>query len=137
MFVGESGENLQAFLASRRRRTEQCEECIYAIACPGEYEIGGVLLNGMQTAPPGKARQDPATTRNVAFVVEMDDLRVCHLGDLDHTPGQDLIEEMSDIDVLFAPVGGHGARRTDRRRSSGQTPRSAAADATRPGCLRR
>lgn len=76
---------------------------------PGEYEIGGVLLNGVQTAPPGKARQDPATTRNVAFVVEMDDLRVCHLGNLDHTPTQDLIEEMSDIDVLFAPVGGHGA----------------------------
>ncbi|MGD9893790.1 MAG: MBL fold metallo-hydrolase [Dehalococcoidia bacterium] len=76
---------------------------------PGEYEISGVLLNGVQTAPPGKARQDPATSRNVAFVVEMDDLRVCHLGGLDHTPGQDLIEEMSDIDVLFAPVGGHGA----------------------------
>ena len=76
---------------------------------PGEYEIGGVLLNGVQTAPPGKARSDPATTRNVAFVVEIDDLRVCHLGDLDHTPTQDLIEELSDIDVLFTPVGGHGA----------------------------
>ena len=76
---------------------------------PGEYEIGGILLNAVQTAPPGKARKDPATARNVAFVVEMDEVRVCHLGDLDHTPTRDLIEELSDIDVLFTPVGGHGA----------------------------
>jgi L-ascorbate metabolism protein UlaG (beta-lactamase superfamily) len=36
-------------------------------------------------------------------------LRVCHLGNLDQTPGQALVEELSDIDVLFTPVGGHGA----------------------------
>lgn len=89
--------------------TETIAQPFRLLDAPGEYEIGGVLLNGVQTAPPGKARQDPATTRNVAFVVEMDDLRVCHLGDLDHTPTQDLIEELSDIDVLFTPVGGHGA----------------------------
>ena len=37
LIVGESGENLQAFLAGRRERTDRCTECIYAIACPGEY----------------------------------------------------------------------------------------------------
>ena len=76
---------------------------------PGEYEIAGVLLNGVQTAPAGKARNGAAPERNVAFVVEIDDLRICHLGDLDHTPSQDMIEELSDIDLLFTPVGGHGA----------------------------
>ncbi|MGH2587315.1 MAG: MBL fold metallo-hydrolase [Dehalococcoidia bacterium] len=76
---------------------------------PGEYEISGILLNGVETAPKGKARNELPTTRNVAFVVEMDDLRLCHLGDLDHTPHQDLIEDLSDIDILFTPVGGHGA----------------------------
>jgi L-ascorbate metabolism protein UlaG (beta-lactamase superfamily) len=75
---------------------------------PGEYEIGGVLLHGVQTAHHTRKNGERGQ-RNVAFVVEIDDLRVCHLGDLDHTPSQDLIEELSDIDVLFTPVGGHGA----------------------------
>jgi L-ascorbate metabolism protein UlaG (beta-lactamase superfamily) len=76
---------------------------------PGEYEIGGVLLNGVNTTRKGKRREGDDAARNVAFVVEIDELRVCHLGDLDHTPGQDLIEELSDIDILLTPVGGHGA----------------------------
>jgi L-ascorbate metabolism protein UlaG (beta-lactamase superfamily) len=76
---------------------------------PGEYEIGGVLLNGVNTTAKRKDRNADGAPRNVAFVVEIDDLRVCHLGDLDHTPGQDLIEELSDIDILLTPVGGHGA----------------------------
>ena len=76
---------------------------------PGEYEIGGVLINGVQTAPHAKAKDGRKPAANVAFVVEIDDLRVCHLGELDHTPTQELIEELSDIDVLFTPVGGHGA----------------------------
>jgi len=76
---------------------------------PGEYEIGGILLNAVDTSPRAKTDDGQRSTRNVAFVVEIDDLRICHLGDLDHTPAQDLIEELSDIDVLFTPVGGHGA----------------------------
>jgi L-ascorbate metabolism protein UlaG (beta-lactamase superfamily) len=76
---------------------------------PGEYEISGVLLNGVNTTNKGKDRKADGVGRNVAFVVEIDDLRVCHLGDLDHTPGQDLIEQLSDIDILLTPVGGHGA----------------------------
>jgi len=82
---------------------------------PGEYEIGGVLLNGLSTATRGKkAGEDGAGSRNVAFVVEIDELRVCHLGALDHTPGQDLIEGLSDIDILFTPVGGHGELDAER-----------------------
>lgn len=76
---------------------------------PGEYEIGGVLLNGVNTTSKGAKPANGNAERNVAFVVEMDELRVCHLGALDHTPGQDLIEGLSDIDILFTPVGGHGA----------------------------
>lgn len=76
---------------------------------PGEYEIGGVLLNGVQTAGHGKSKDGAAHAKNVAFVVELDDVRVCHLGDLDHVPSQELLEELSDIDLLLLPVGGHGA----------------------------
>jgi MoaA/NifB/PqqE/SkfB family radical SAM enzyme len=40
VFVGEAGENLQAFLSRRRRHTERCAECLYALLCPGEYVFG-------------------------------------------------------------------------------------------------
>lgn len=76
---------------------------------PGEYEVGGILVRGIQTHPQNKDGNGAKPARNVAFVVELDDLRVCHLGDLDHTPKQSEIEELSDIDVLLTSVGGHGA----------------------------
>lgn len=44
--------------------------------------------------------------KNVAYVIEMDDLRLCHLGDLGHLPTPDEVEEMSGVDVLLVPVGG-------------------------------
>ncbi|HUU00767.1 MAG TPA: radical SAM protein [Myxococcota bacterium] len=37
VFVGEEGENLQAFLANRRRQDERCLGCAWATCCPGFY----------------------------------------------------------------------------------------------------
>jgi MoaA/NifB/PqqE/SkfB family radical SAM enzyme len=37
VFVGERGENLQAFLAHRRAQDERCAGCLWAILCPGFY----------------------------------------------------------------------------------------------------
>ncbi len=95
--------------AAEHANTEAINGAFRLLNAPGEYEIGGVLLNAVRTDAAGAARMQDGAARNVAFVVEMDDLRVCHLGDLDHVPGRDLIEQLSDIDVLFTPVGGHGA----------------------------
>ena len=71
---------------------------------PGEYEIGGVMLTGVRTFHDGKRGAERG--RNTAFLVEMDEVRVCHLGDLGHVPTQEQIEALSDIDVLLVPVGG-------------------------------
>lgn len=40
VFVGESGVNLQGFLASRRRQDQRCRDCPYSIVCPGFYWFG-------------------------------------------------------------------------------------------------
>ncbi|MBW1811972.1 MAG: radical SAM protein, partial [Deltaproteobacteria bacterium] len=37
VFVGQHGENLQDFLAGRRKHDERCRECAYLVACPGFY----------------------------------------------------------------------------------------------------
>ncbi|MFO7996075.1 MAG: MBL fold metallo-hydrolase, partial [Dehalococcoidia bacterium] len=43
--------------------------------------------------------------KNTIYAIEMDGLTLCHLGDLGHPLGPQLVEELGDIDVLFLPVG--------------------------------
>jgi len=71
---------------------------------PGEYEISGVLIIGIATfhdADGGKERG-----KNTIYLMEVDEVSVCHLGDLGHmlTAGQ--VEEIGNVDVLLLPVGG-------------------------------
>jgi L-ascorbate metabolism protein UlaG (beta-lactamase superfamily) len=69
---------------------------------PGEYEIGGILVTGVAT-------RTPADERNVVFVVEIDGIRVGHLGLLGAAPSARTLEELEDVDILLFPVGGMNA----------------------------
>ena len=40
------------------------------------------------------------------YVIEIDGLRVAHLGDLGHTLAEKVLTQMGDIDILIIPVGG-------------------------------
>lgn len=71
---------------------------------PGEYEIGGVLLTGVRTYHDSTRGSERGA--NTAFVVELDEVRICHLGDIGHKPTEEQMERLSDIDVLLIPVGG-------------------------------
>jgi L-ascorbate metabolism protein UlaG (beta-lactamase superfamily) len=71
---------------------------------PGEYEIGGAFVTGISTFHDGEKGGERG--KNIAFVVEMEDIKVCHLGDLGHTPSAEQVEEMVGCDVLLVPVGG-------------------------------
>ena len=71
---------------------------------PGEYEIGGVMIVGMPTfhdAEKGKTKG-----KNTIYLIEIDDISVCHLGDLGHVLTAEQAEELGNIDVLLVPVGG-------------------------------
>ena len=39
----------------------------------------------------------------------MEDLALCHLGNLSHVPSQSQVEDMGSIEVLLVPVGGQNA----------------------------
>lgn len=74
------------------------------ITGPGEYEIAGVFIYGIGTfhdAEGGRRRG-----KNTAYLMELDEVRVCHLGDLGHVPSSEQVEEMAGADVLLIPVGG-------------------------------
>lgn len=71
---------------------------------PGEYEIKGVFVIGIPTYY-DDTRTQPGI-RNTVYVVEMEGITVCHLGDLRRVPTQSQVEELSEVDVLLIPVGG-------------------------------
>ena len=43
---------------------------------------------------------------NIVFCFTVDDIKLCHLGDLGHVLSQVQIDEVGSVDVLFIPVGG-------------------------------
>ncbi len=80
---------------------------------PGEYEVKGVFITGIQTwraaSVEGEVKEE-----NTVFVFEFGDLTVCHLGDLARVLTQAQVEAMPDIDVLMVPVGGGSALDADK-----------------------
>ena len=73
---------------------------------PGEYETGGVMVWGVRTFRAEKTAAGlPA--KNCAFLIQLEELRICHLGDLGHALDAEQLREIKDCDVLLVPVGGH------------------------------
>ncbi len=74
---------------------------------PGEYEIKDVFITGINMVPAQKnVESNQAPPKNNVFVIYMDNIALCHLGDLKHVPTQHQVEDMGNIDVLMVPVGG-------------------------------
>lgn len=66
---------------------------------PGEYEVGGILITGAATRLAGGER-------NVCFVIEMEGIRIGHLG-LPYADAKAAAPaEFEGVDVLLMPVGG-------------------------------
>ncbi|MFC1925162.1 MBL fold metallo-hydrolase [Chloroflexota bacterium] len=80
------------------------EDSPKVLSRPGEYEIGGVFLTGIGTFHDDEQGENRG--KNTIYLMEMDDIRLCHLGDLGHVPSPRQIEDLGNIDVLFIPVGG-------------------------------
>jgi len=71
---------------------------------PGEYEIAGVLIIGM--AAFHDEEKGERRGKNTIYLMEIDEISVCHLGDLGHVLTAEQVEELGDVDVLLLPVGG-------------------------------
>jgi L-ascorbate metabolism protein UlaG (beta-lactamase superfamily) len=76
----------------------------HEIENPGEYEIGGVFITGVQTDANGKkAIEKP---RNTLYVFDFEGITIAHLGDLRQVPTQAEIEALGTVNVVLVPVGG-------------------------------
>lgn len=74
------------------------------ITGPGEYEISNVLIIGIDTFHDSVKGQSRG--KNTVYLMEIDGVAVCHLGDIGHVLSDEHVEEMGNVDVLLLPVGG-------------------------------
>ena len=58
----------------------------HVIDGPGEFEIGGVFITGVQTDGSGGGKKSKEQIRNTLYVFDYDGLTVAHLGDLQQVP---------------------------------------------------
>jgi L-ascorbate metabolism protein UlaG (beta-lactamase superfamily) len=79
----------------------------YEIHGPGEYEVAGISVIGFPTYH--DAEKGAKNGRNTVYLIEIDGVRVCHLGDLGHRLDDTDAETVSSVDVLLVPVGGRTA----------------------------
>lgn len=74
------------------------------IDAPGEYSVKGINVTGIDSFHDDKEGAERG--RNTIFVLDTEDIRICHLGDL----GVDLtvkqLEKIGDVDILMIPIGG-------------------------------
>ena len=71
---------------------------------PGEYEISEVSIIGMPSYHDDK--KGKIRGKNIIFIIEMDGLRIAHLGDLGYKLSESELESLGSIDILMIPVGG-------------------------------
>ncbi len=71
---------------------------------PGEYEVRGITVTGLPSFHDTLGGVERG--RNTIYLIEVDDVRVCHLGDLGHRLDDSTIETIGTVDVLLVPVGG-------------------------------
>lgn len=76
----------------------------HTIDGPGEFEIGGVFITGVQTDGSGRKAADKP--RNTLYVFDYMGINVAHLGDLRSVPTQAEIEALGTVHVALVPVGG-------------------------------
>jgi L-ascorbate metabolism protein UlaG (beta-lactamase superfamily) len=79
----------------------------YVISSPGEYEVGGVFITGIQTAGQkgSESARETGQLQNTLYVFDFDTITVAHLGSLDRILTQAEIEAIGTVNVALVPVG--------------------------------
>jgi len=86
-------------------------ERVFVVDGPGEYEVGGIMITGIRTksadptALPGRPGASGSKRGyNTAYVMQLDELSFCHLGNLAQELSTSQLEEIGAVDVLFVPA---------------------------------
>jgi hypothetical protein len=80
------------------------KESVFVIDGPGEYEVGGVMITGVRTYRDNQKGQTAGY--NTIYLIHLDDMTFCHLGELGHDLTTHQLEEIGVVDVLLVPIQG-------------------------------
>jgi len=94
--------------AAGHNHTGAVKGASHVIEGPGEFEIGGVFITGVQTEGGAGRKKSANGSRNTLYVFDYEGLTVAHLGDLNSVPTQAEIEALGTVNVALVPVGGGG-----------------------------
>jgi L-ascorbate metabolism protein UlaG (beta-lactamase superfamily) len=70
----------------------------------GKKTAKSIQFRGVATSHDASQGQQRGT--NTVFCFTMDDIKLCHLGDLGHVLSPEQVSEIGAVDILFVPVGG-------------------------------
>jgi len=78
----------------------------FVIDGPGEYDVKKAYIKGIYSFHDDKKGEERGI--NTISVIEAEDLKICHLGDLGQKELSDIqLEKIGEVDVLMVPVGGN------------------------------
>jgi L-ascorbate metabolism protein UlaG (beta-lactamase superfamily) len=73
------------------------------ISGPGEYEVGGIFVQGFGVPVVYKEQQKI----NTVYYITIEKMRLCFLGALGKPVlSEEMEEQMTEVDILFVPIGG-------------------------------
>jgi L-ascorbate metabolism protein UlaG (beta-lactamase superfamily) len=79
----------------------------YVIDGPGEYEVGGVFITGLQTDQ--KKTNGKSQLVNTLYLIDYFGITIAHLGDMMHVPTQTEVESLGPVHIALVPIGAGGA----------------------------
>ena len=74
------------------------------IKSAGEYEVADVFITGIACFH--DSEQGRRRGKNIIYHILVDDLAICHLGDLGHVLTPEMAADIGNVDVLLIPTGG-------------------------------
>ena len=95
--VGLRGPNLKSdivIFSKKINKGKISERDIFLIDGPGEYEVKNIFIYGFSFEE-----------KKTIYLIEIDQIKIGYLGEINKLLKSEIIEKLSDIDLLIIPVG--------------------------------
>ncbi len=94
-------------ISYRTKKVEKLEKKAFIIDASGEYSLVGVNIEGIESWQ--DAKKEEGSGRNTIFLIDSEDMRICHLGNVGHALTEEQVEAIGEVDILLIPVGNSDA----------------------------
>jgi L-ascorbate metabolism protein UlaG (beta-lactamase superfamily) len=74
------------------------------INTPGEFSVKGINVIGLESFH--DTEEGAVKGKSTIYILETEELKICHLGDLGGELTGKQLEDIDGVDVLFIPIGG-------------------------------